>query len=314
MLTSNAVPVTSRASDTVPARIGTQTDILGESPLWDERAQCLYWVDIRRPALRRYRPADGRVDTWPLPDLAGSIALTDDNRLLVALPQQIVVFDPASAALEPFVSPPDHRAGHRFNDGRCDNRGRFWVGTMHNLTRAAEGVLYRLEGRGPMVAVRQGVCIPNSLAFSPDGTRMYFADSLQHTIYQHDYDPVTGEPGAPQPFFRSAPPAFPDGSAVDEAGYVWNAEFHGARLVRISPSGEIDRVVEMPVKRPTCCAFGGADFRTLYVTSTSQNMSEADRAADPLAGALFALRVDVRGLPERRFAMSGQLERSDEHA
>ena len=84
--------------------------------------------------------------------------------------------------------------------------------------------------------------------------------------------------------------------------------------MRISPSGEIDRVVEMPVKRPTCCAFGGADFRTLYVTSTSQNMSEADRAADPLAGALFALRVDVRGLPERRFAMSGQLERSDEHA
>lgn len=119
-----------RDSSSEPERIGTQTDILGESPLWDDRAQCLYWLDIRRPALRRLCPATGRVDSWSLPGLAGSIALTDDHRLLVALPQQIALFDPATGTMAPFVEPPPQPEGHRFNDGRCDAQGRFWVGTI----------------------------------------------------------------------------------------------------------------------------------------------------------------------------------------
>lgn len=289
----------------VPERIGTQTDVLGECPLWDDSAQCLYWVDIRRPAIRRLDHASGALDTWAMPDLVGSIALTDDHRLLVALPGQIALFDPASGALECFVGNLDLPEGHRFNDGRCDARGRFWVGSMHNITRAPEGTLFCLEGAGPLQAVRHGVCIPNSLAFSPTGDTLYFADSLHYRIYAHDYTLATGRMGEPRVFAESRPPAFPDGSAVDAEGFVWNAEFNGGRLLRYAPDGRIDREIALPVDRPTCCAFGGPGLDILFITSTSQGMDEAARQAHPMAGALMAIRPGVRGLPEPRFALRG---------
>lgn len=286
-------------------RVGTQTDVLGECPLWDAAAQCLYWVDIRLPAIRRLRHATGVVDTWPMPELVGSIALVDDGRLLVALPSQIALFDPDSGALNAFVSSLPMPEGHRFNDGRCDARGRFWVGSMHNITRAPEGTLFCLEGAGPLKAIRHGICIPNSLAFSPDGDTLYFADSLHYRIYAHAYAPETGRMGEARVFAESAPPVFPDGSAVDAEGFVWNAEFNGGRLLRYAPDGRLDRVIALPVERPTCCAFGGPDLDILYITSTSQNMSEAERQAHPMAGALMAIRPGVRGLPEPRFALQG---------
>ncbi len=286
-------------------RVGTQTDILGECPLWDDRAQCLYWVDIRRPAIRRLRYDTGEVDSWPMPDLVGSIALVDDGRLLVALPQQIALFDPASSKLAPFVPSLDMPEGHRFNDGRCDALGRFWVGSMHNITRAPEGTLFCLEGSGPLKPIRHGICIPNSLAFSPDGQTLYFADSLRYSIYAHPYTLETGHMGEARVFAESDPPAFPDGSAVDAEGYVWNAEFNGGRLLRYAPDGRLDREIAMPVDRPTCCAFGGPNLDILFITSTSQNMTEAERQAHPMAGALMAIRPGVRGLPEPRFALNG---------
>lgn len=286
------------------SRVGVQRDILGESPLWDEHAACLWWVDIRQPAIRRIDPATGALHTWPMPALVGSIALVDDGRILVALPQQLALFDPASGSLTPFVEPPPMPVEHRFNDGRCDRRGRFWVGSMHNLTRAPEGTLFCLEGRS-LRAVRSGIRIPNSLAFSPDGRTMYFADSLRYELYAFPYDNERGEPGAERVIATTTAPAFPDGSTVDAEGFLWNAEFNGSRLVRYAPDGRIDRVVPMPVSRPTSCAFGGPNLDVLYITSTSQNMSPDELEAQPLAGALFALDVGVRGLPEPRFAIDG---------
>ena len=291
------------AASSALQRIGSQTDILGESPVWDERAQCLYWVDIRRPAIRRLDPDSGRIDTWAMPDLVGSIALTDEDRLLVALPQFIALFDVVSGSLEAFARAPQVVPGHRFNDGRCDRAGRFWVGSMHNLTRAPEGVLYKLEGRGELQPVRSGICIPNSLAFSPDGRTMYFADSLRYTLFAYDYDPARGCMGQQRVFATTEPPGFPDGSTVDAEGYVWNAQFDAWRVVRYAPDGRIDRVIDMPVQRPTSCAFGGADLATLYITTASQKMSPAELQAQPLAGALLALDVGVRGLVEPRFAL-----------
>jgi sugar lactone lactonase YvrE len=286
-------------------RIGTQTDVLGECPLWDETKQCLYWVDIRRPAIRRLRHASGELSTWPMPEMVGAIALVDDGRLLVALSSQIALFDPESAALVTFVQGLAMPEGHRFNDGRCDARGRFWVGSMHNITRAPEGTLFCLEGAGPLKAIRQGVCIPNSLAFSPKGDTLYFADSLLYRMYAHAYAPETGHMGEARVFAESSPPAFPDGSAVDAEGFVWNAEFNGGRLIRYAPDGSIDRVIALPVDRPTCCAFGGPGLDILFITSTSQNMSETERHMHPMAGALMAIRPGVCGLLEPRFALKG---------
>jgi sugar lactone lactonase YvrE len=290
-------------------RVGTQTDILGESPLWDGEARCLYWVDIRQPAVRRFVPATHALDTWPMPGLVGSIALVEDGRLLVALPRSIDLFDPCTGELEPFAAVPPLPQDHRFNDGRCDRQGRFWVGTMNNITRAPEGVLWRLDGDGHLEPARAGVCIPNSLAFSPDGRTMYFADSLRYTLYAHDYDPVAGRPGEPRVLAATTPPGFPDGSTVDAEGFLWNAEFNGQRVVRYASDGRIDRVIDLPLRMPTCCAFGGEKLDVLYVTTASQHMSADDLRQQPLSGALLALDVGVRGLPEPRFSLSPSLHR-----
>jgi len=289
---------------TALARIGEQTDILGESPLWNEIEQALYWVDIRRPALRRLDYASGRVDTWTMPDLVGSIAFCDDGRLLVALPERIVAFDPRTSAITTVATPPAAIPGHRFNDGRCDRQGRFWVGTMHNITRAPEGVLYRLDADGRMTAKHSGICIPNSLGWSPDGRTMYFADSLRYTIFAYDYDPVSGEMGDERVFATSSKPAFADGSTVDADGCLWNAEFNGWRVVRYAPDGRIVRVIDVPTHRPTCCAFGGPNLDVLYITTASQQMSAEELAQQPLAGSLLSIDAGVRGLPEPRFPLS----------
>ncbi len=278
-------------------RVGTQRDILGESPVWDAEGQALFWVDIRMPGLRRLDGATGAVETRAMPELVGAVALAGGGRLLVALGAEVALFDWATLRFELVAALPERRPGHRFNDGRCDRTGRFWVGTMHNETRAPEGTLFRLDG-ADLVPVRGGICIPNSLAWSPDGQTMYFADSLRHAIEAVPYDPTSGRIGAGRDIVHTTPPGFPDGSAVDAEGFLWNAEFNAARLVRYTPDGRIDQVVPTPVRRPTSCGFGGPALETLYVTTTSQGMSEADLHDDPFAGALLAFEPGVPGLPE----------------
>lgn len=282
-------------------RVGQQRDILGESPLWDERQQALYWVDIRRPALRRLDHVSLAVETREMPALAGSIALAGPGQLLVAIAERVALYDWEQRRLETIAELPEHVPGHRFNDGRCDRQGRFWVGTMHNATRAPEGVLYRLGAAG-LIPVLDGICIPNSLAWSPDGRTMYFADSLHHAIVRYGYDPAAATMGPGQEFARTQPPGFPDGSTVDADGFLWNAEFNAGRIVRYAPDGRVDRVVPVPVSRPTSCTFGGKDFETLFLTTASQFMTDAELAAEPLAGALLAFEPGVRGLPEPRWA------------
>jgi len=280
-------------------RIGEQTDILGECPLWDEREQALYWVDIRAPAIRRFTFVTGRIESWAMPGPVGSIALAEVGHLLVALPDRLAYWKIGTDQFET-LAVPHLISGHRFNDGRCDRQGRFWVGTMHNETRAPEGVLYRLE-KETLEPVLSGIRIPNSLSFSPDGCTMYFADSLEYTISAYDYDPATGGLGTKTKLAETKPPAFPDGSAIDAEGYLWNAEFNGGRLVRYAPNGCIDRIVRLPVMHPTCCTFGGMDLDILFVTTTSQKMTDEERKAAPLAGSLLAMNAGVAGLPESQF-------------
>lgn len=278
-------------------RVGTQRDILGESPVWDDLDQALYWVDIRQPALRRFDAASGAVETRTMPELVGAVALASPGFLLVASGGAVTLLRWDDGQAVTVASLPERRPGHRFNDGRCDRQGRFWIGTMHNDTRAPEGTLFRLDGTR-LVPVLDGIRIPNSLAWSPDGATMYFADSLDHAIDAFDYDADTGAIGGRRALARTDPPGFPDGSAVDAEGFLWNAEFNAGRLVRYAPDGRIDRVVPTPVARPTSCCFGGPDLGTLFVTTTCQGMSESEMQANPLAGALLAFEPGVRGLFE----------------
>jgi len=276
-------------------------DRLGECPLWDERQAMLWWVDSRWPAVKRLDPATGAVMMLVLPEIVGSIALREAGGLLAATKSGIHRLDPSSGALEAKVDPEKHLPDNRFNDGRCDRAGRFWAGTMSDVNRDPVGSLYRFNADFQCTKLRNAIIIPNSLAFSPDGRAMYFADTNRHTLWAYDYDPANGA-ATHERVFADTGKGRPDGSCVDADGCLWNADYGAARLVRYTPAGKVDRSVELPVTNPTCCCFGGADLGTLYVTTATQRLAPEALAKQPLAGSLLALRPGVRGLAESRFA------------
>lgn len=282
-------------------RVGSQTDILGESPVWDVREQALYWVDIRGLLIRHFDFRSAEVSAWPVPEMAGSLAVREKGGLLLALKSGIAFFDPGTGGIESVAAPEPGRPDHRFNDGKCDPRGRFWAGTMNDVTRAPEGSLYRFDGAS-CVEFESGITIPNSLCWSRDARTMYFADSLKRTLFAYDYDPDRGEPGNKRVFATIAEPGIPDGSTVDAEDCLWCAEYGGWKVTRFAPDGRRMRSIDLPVKQPTSCMFGGPDLDILYVTTASQRLSAEERSQQPLAGALLAMDAGVRGLPEARFA------------
>jgi sugar lactone lactonase YvrE len=276
-------------------------DRLGECPLWDERTAMLWWVDSRWPALKRLDPATGAVMMLVLPEIVGSIALREAGGLLAATKSGIHFLDPSNGALEARVDPEEHLPDNRFNDGRCDRAGRFWVGTMSDVKRDPVGSLYRLDADFQCAKLRNAIIIPNSLAFSPDGRTMYFADTNRHIIWAYDYDPASGA-ATRERVFADTGKGRPDGSCVDAEGCLWNADYGASRLVRYTPAGKVERTVQLPVTNPTCCCFGGADLGTLYVTTARQRLAPENLARQPLAGSVLALRPGVQGLAESRFA------------
>ena len=277
-------------------------DLLGESPIWCPRTGRLFWVDSRAPALHRLEPAGGRVTSVRLPALIGSIGLREEAGLIAAFQDGLFLLDPDTGERSLLTNPEADRPENRFNDGRVDRQGRFWAGTMNDRRRDPTGALYRLDPDRRVTRIRGEVIVPNSLAWSPDSRVMYFADTYRYRIWSYDFAAEAGLPSGERIFAdTSGGPGRPDGSAVDEAGCLWNAEYAGARLVRYTPAGAVDRVVPLPVSNPTCCAFGGPGLETLFVTSARQRLSPEQLEREPLAGGLFALRVGVRGLPEPRF-------------
>jgi sugar lactone lactonase YvrE len=285
---------------TAVRRVGESIDVLGEAPIWDVREQAFYWADIRNSLVRRYDWATRRVEQWTLPEMVGSLAVRESGGLLLAMRPSVALFDPASGRLETIAAPEAGRDNMRFNDGKCDRQGRFWAGTMDDDSRTPSGTLYRIDERG-CIPQFSGIRTPNSLCWSPDGSTMYFADSRTQVINAYSYDVHTGEIGAPREFHRVEPPAIPDGATVDAEGFVWVACYRGAQVARVSPHGRVDRVVHLPVSQVTSCQFAGPDLDVLFITTANQRMTPEQRAAEPLAGALFAAEVGVKGLPEARY-------------
>ena len=274
---------------------------LGESPIWCERTARLYWVDSRGPALHRYDWHDRRHRSPKLPEVVGSIALCESGGLLAALRSGIYRCAEDGTLGARLAAPEPDKPENRFNDGRCDRRGRFWSGTMNDHERAATGSLWRLDTDLSCTAMRHDIIVPNSIAWSPDDRRMYFADTYREHILAFDYDADTGALANERLFAACPGPGRPDGSAVDAEGCLWNAEYGGGRVVRYRPDGTIDRAIGLPVSQPTCCAFGGPALDHLFITTATQRLDAAALAAQPLAGGLFVARPGVVGLPEARF-------------
>ncbi|HEY7609733.1 MAG TPA: SMP-30/gluconolactonase/LRE family protein [Alphaproteobacteria bacterium] len=283
----------------VPCITATRS-ALGECPVWDERAQALYFVDIEAPALFRLDPASGAVKRWPMPAKLGSFALDGGGGAVLALATGFARFDLATGALAPIANPLADAADHRLNDGAADPAGRFWSGSMHLSTRRATGKVFCCEG-GSARVVYDGFFVPNGFAWSPDGTRFFLNDSPR-AMFVAEFDAASGRAGPPYVFADvSAAPGYPDGMAVDAEGFLWNARWDGGGVARFAPDGRLDRFIPLPVSRPTSCAFGGPKFDRLYVTSARISLDAATLAREPEAGGIFALDPGVAGLPARRW-------------
>ncbi len=276
--------------------------ILGEGPLWDSSKGVLYWVDIKRPAVFRFSPLSGQTGHWPMPRPIGCVALAQSNRLIFADADGFGFLNLASGDIKRIADPESDCSGNRFNDGKVDRMGRFWAGTMDDLCLHATGSLYRLDPDGSVHRMVTDLTCSNGLGWSPDNSVMYFTDSMTRTIYACDFNLESGAVASRRVFARlKEDDGFPDGLAVDSAGFVWSAIWDGWRVIRFAPDGSIDREVRMPVQRPSSCVFGGADVKTLYITSACVELSWRALEAGPLAGSLFAIDVDVPGQVESNF-------------
>ena len=282
----------------VPAR-----SLLGEGPLWSTRDAALYWVDILTPALHCHR-GPGLDSTTPLGTMVSVAVPKSSGGLLLATPGGLMGWQGPGEPLSWFSHPDAQRANNRYNDGKCDRRGRLWVGSMDMGATANRGSLFKVEADGQFARMESGVTVANGIGWSPDNRHMYFTDSFRRTIYQYEFDLDAGTLSHRRPLIVLGPEeGTPDGLTVDQDGCLWVALWDAWSVVRFSPQGQEVMRVRLPVPRPTSCCFGGPQLDTLYVTSASVRLSAESLKAAPLSGSLFALHIaGVRGLPETVFA------------
>ena len=280
--------------------------LLGESPVWHPREQVLYYCDIPGHQLQRFDPASGELRHWQFDTDVASLAPKLDGTLLLAMRDGLWRFDPASGERARIAEPPYDPSNERFNDGKCDAQGRFWVGTIYEPRDPALASLH-CYARGKLARKLEGITVLNGLAWSPNGRTMHWSDTKAHTIYAADFDLASGRLSRRRAFASfalkdSAQPlerygGRPDGAAMDAEGCYWVAMFEGQRLLRLSPEGEIVREVALPVRCPTMPCFGGPDLKTIYITTARDKRPAAELIAQPFAGCVLAFDVDVPGLP-----------------
>ncbi|ALA19961.1 MULTISPECIES: SMP-30/gluconolactonase/LRE family protein [unclassified Chelatococcus] len=276
---------------------------LAEGPVWIAGQERLYWVDILAPSANRFDPVTGENEELRLPQLISALLPRLGGGLVALTQTGLVGLDFATGATTPLVDPEADIPDNRFNDGKCDRQGRLWAGSMRLDASRTSGSLYVIEKDLSWRRVSSGYTAANGLDWSPDGRTLYFVDSVPGRIYAFDCDPETGTVENRR-VFAEVPPeeGRPDGLAVDSDGFVWCALWDGWRVRRYAPDGRIDRDVGLPVPRPTSVAFGGADLKTLFITSARVRLPSRVLTEAPFSGGLFALPVAVPGLPTAAFA------------
>jgi len=295
-------------------RVGNVLCHVGESPLWSPVDQRLHWVDIEGRQVHRSGPAPRGEACWALPERPACLALHADGGLVCALESSVVhltLQDGGQSLMAPIAAMQHVADGMRFNDGRCDRHGAFWVTSMvMNMGLAAPlGQLFRLDSQGIKVVDVPPLVVPNGLAFSPDGRTLYLSDShaTVRRIWRFAHNPLDGRLGPPTLFVdMNLHPGRPDGAAVDTDGCYWTCANDAGLLHRFRPDGRLDRSIAVPMKKPSMCAFGGAQLDELYITSIRPAQAAAALGAESAdvawAGATVVCRPGQQGLPERPWA------------
>ena len=296
--------------------VNTQATI-GESPTWVASERALYWIDVKAPALYRYDTATKENRQWSLTSDLGAFALTRDGAAVLALRNGIHRLDLAGGALELLAAAPFDTQLFRFNEGACDAMGRFWVGVMFDPVSGSpppqRESLFRFTFEDGLVEEPDASQLHNGMAWSRDGTRFYLSHSRAGEIHAFAYDTATGKLGD-RAAYATVPKetGIPDGAAVDRDDGYWCALHGGSRLRRFRLDGTIDCDVMLPVSQPTMCAFGGDDLDVLYVTSAAHGLSDNQKQAEPLAGALLCFRPGVKGIEQSPFIGRGGQYRPDQ--
>lgn len=274
--------------------------ILGEGPVWVEREQALYWVDIKGYRIFRLDEA-GDVRQWETPFRVASLAPRVGGGFVAGTDRGFAEVDLDALRFDPFDHPEPDRLSNRFNDGKLDRAGRFWAGTMDDQERQSSGALYRLDFDRASTRLDDGYRVTNGPAFDRSARRMYHNDSALQTTYVFDLD-AHGTPTDRRVFARYGEgDGYPDGMTVDAEDCVWIAFWDGWCVRRFSPASECIAKINLPVQKPTSCAFGGPALDRMYVTSASIGLNALDRAAQPCAGGLFMLDTGVSGIADVPF-------------
>ena len=272
---------------------------LGEGPFWHPLKQRLFWFDILNQTLLSADENGHMHDRFTFKDTVSAAGVIDEDHLLIAQAGALLRLE-LSTDTTTMVTPLEgDRPGNRTNDGRVNHAGGLWIGTMSRRGGAEPGMgaIYQYRA-GKLTKLLSDLNIPNSICFSPDGRTGYHTHR-GNPILTCTLDPSTGMPASEwTPFASLEGPGGADGSVVDSEGYVWNARWNGSAVLRIAPDGTVDRMIELPVSRVTCPAFGGHDLKTLYITTAREGMSPEELEREPLAGSVFSIRVDVPGQPE----------------
>jgi len=274
----------------------------GEGIFWNAQDGCVWWSDIEGRHIWSFDPATGKSQSYPTSDRVCCFAPRRSGGLIIAFADRISLFDLDGGEEEKIADFEPSNPNTRTNDGRTDRQGRFVVGGMNEGTGKADSTVIRIDQDLSVTEIISGVSCANSTCFSPDGQTMFFADTPDQEILAYDYDTSTGTVSNKRIHCSfSEEPGMPDGSCVDATGGVWNAEWEGRRVVRVSPDGEIDQIIDVPVWKPTCCAFGGPDLDTLFITTSRLMSDEHVLANEPESGGLFAIKPGVRGVLDTPF-------------